>query len=223
MGMTTMADRQCTGGMDAPAPVGRVSREIGGCARAARAWVVIVAGLFVGFAAASASAIEVQGIRLPDQAEVGGTKLVLNGAGLRTKFFLKIYVGSLYLPTKATTADAVLAQSPRRIQMNLLRDLTAKQLVDSLNEGIIANTTDAEREAIKSQIAALETIMRSFDETKEGSVVTLDFVGDVTHVGLDGKERGAIGGAAFNRALTNIWIGSHPAQDDLKKSLLGGA
>jgi hypothetical protein len=54
-------------------------------------------------------------------------------------------------------------------------------------------------------------------------VVTLDYVGDVTHISLDGKERGAIGGDAFNRALTNVWIGAHPAQDDLKKALLGGA
>ncbi|MGH8802583.1 MAG: chalcone isomerase family protein, partial [Casimicrobiaceae bacterium] len=108
-------------------------------------------------------------------------------------------------------------------QMNLLRDLTAQQLIDSLDEGIAANTTDAERQAITSQIAELESIMRSFNETKEGSVVTLDFVGDVTHISLDGKERGAIGGDAFNRVLTDIWIGTHPAQDNLKKALLGGA
>lgn len=191
---------------------------------ALRARVVTwMAALVLGFAAPAASALEIEGVQVPDHASVGGANLVLNGAGLRTKLFFKVYVGSLYLPAKATTTQAVLAQSPRRIQMNLLRDLTAKQLVDSLNEGITANTTDAERAAIKSQIEALETIMRSFNETKEGSVVTLDYVGDVTHIGLDGIERGAIGGEAFNRALTNIWIGTHPAQSDLKKALLGGA
>jgi hypothetical protein len=174
-------------------------------------------------AASVAAEVEVQGVRLPDHANVGGSDLVLNGAGLRTKIFFKVYVGSLYLPAKATTAQAVLAQSPRRIQMNMLRDLTAQQLVDSLNEGLAANTTDAERAAIKSQIDALEKIMRSFNETKSGSVVTLDYIGDVTHISLDGKERGAIGGDDFNRALTNVWIGAHPAQDDLKKALLGGA
>jgi hypothetical protein len=40
---------------------------------------------------------------------------------------------------------------------------------------------------------------------------------------LDGKERGAIKGADFNRALTNIWLGGHPVQNDLKKAMLGGA
>jgi long-chain acyl-CoA synthetase len=184
---------------------------------------VMTAVVLLAFAAQGASAVEVQGVRLADHATVGGSDLVLNGAGLRTKLFFKVYVGSLYLPAKATTSQAVLAQSPRRIQLNTLRDLTAQQLIDSLNEGLTANTTDAERSAIKSQIEALETIMRSFNETKSGSVVTLDYVGDVTHISLDGKERGAIGGDAFNRALTNVWIGAHPAQDDLKKALLGGA
>lgn len=204
---------------------GAVGRGAGG---RTNAWLIgilvaVVAVVLLVFAVRTASAVEVQGVHLSDHASVGGSDLVLNGAGLRTKLFFKVYVGSLYLPAKSTTAQAVLAQSPRRIQMNILRDLTAQQLIDSLNEGLVANTTDAERAQIKSQIAALESIMRSFNETKAGSVVTLDYIGDVTHISLDGKERGAIGGGDFNRALTNIWIGAHPAQDDLKKALLGGA
>lgn len=198
-------------------PARRVDVQLVGLLAAFAATVLLA------FAAPRASAVEIQGVRLDDSATVGGSTLVLNGAGLRTKFFLKVYVGSLYLPAKATTAQAVLAQAPRRIQMNLLRNLTAQQLIDSLNDGLTANTTDTERAAIKSQIDELESIMRSFNETRSGSVVTLDFVGDVTHISLDGKERGTIGGAAFNHALTDIWIGAHPAQDDLKKALLGGA
>ena len=65
--------------------------------------------------------------------------------------------------------------------------------------------------------------MKSFGQAKEGSIVTLDFVDGTTKVGLDGTERGSIQGAAFNEALTKIWIGEHPAQDDLKKAMLGGA
>ena len=65
--------------------------------------------------------------------------------------------------------------------------------------------------------------MKSFGEAKEGSVVTLDFVDGATKVGLDGTVRGSIDGTAFNDALMKIWVGEHPAQDDLKKALLGGA
>ncbi|MGC1816768.1 MAG: chalcone isomerase family protein [Casimicrobiaceae bacterium] len=171
----------------------------------------------------NAWALDVAGVHLDDQATIGGTGLVLNGAGIRKKFVFKVYVGSLYLPAKAASTPAVLAQAPRRIQMNMLRSLTADQLVDALVEGLKDNTTEAERSAIKSQTEALVSIMQSFKEVSEGSVVSLDFVGGVTRIVLDGKERGEIGGDAFNRALTDIWLGDHPVQGDLKKAMLGGA
>ena len=112
---------------------------------------------------------------------------------------------------------------PRRIQLNLLRNLSADQLIGALTDGLKQNTTPAELSAIAVQTGELAAIMKSFGETKEGSVVTLDFVDGATTVGLDGTARGSIGGAAFNEALTKIWIGEHPVQDDLKKAMLGGA
>ena len=174
-------------------------------------------------AAASAVAVEVDGVRLADKATVGGEELVLNGAGTRKRAIFKVYVGSLYLPAKARSAQEVLAKSPRRVQLNVLRDLSADQLIGALTDGLKQNTTPAELSAITVQTGELAAIMKSFGEAKEGSVVTLDFVDGATKVGLDGTSRGSIDGAAFNEALMKIWVGEHPAQDDLKKAMLGGA
>ena len=174
-------------------------------------------------AATSAAALEVDGVRLADKASVGGQELVLNGAGTRKRAIFKVYVGSLYLPAKARTAQDVLARAPRRIQLNLLRNLSADQLVGALTDGLKQNTTPAELQAIAVQTGELAAIMKSFGEAKEGSVVTLDFVDGATKVGLDGASRGSIDGAPFNEALTRIWIGEHPVQDDLRKAMLGGA
>src|SRR5450755_5120676 len=84
---------------------------------------------------AGASAAEVGGVKLDDKMSVGGQDLVLNGAGVRTKVVFKVYVASLYLPQKATDLQGVLAKGPRRIQMNLLRTLSADQLDDALVDG----------------------------------------------------------------------------------------
>ena len=46
---------------------------------------------------------------------------MLNGAGLRKRAIFKVYVGSLYIPAKARTAQDVLAKAPRRVQLDLLR------------------------------------------------------------------------------------------------------
>jgi len=171
---------------------------------------------------AVALAAEVGGVRLDDKVNVGGQELVLNGAGVRTRVVFKVYVASLYLPQKATDAQGALAKAPRRIQLNLLRMLSADQLVDALNEGLAENNTAAELAAVKAQVDQLATIMRSFKDVKEKDIVTLDFVDGATRVGLNGEPKGSIPGEPFNQALTRVWLGERPVQADLKKALLGG-
>jgi Chalcone isomerase-like len=172
--------------------------------------------------AAAAQAAEIGGVAVPDKASVGGQELVLNGGGVRTKVVFKVYVGSLYVPAKATTLAAVLDKGPRRIQMNILRNLSPDQLIDALTDGLKDNTSATELAAIKPQIDQMVTIMKSFGEVKEKDVVTLDFVDGATKIGLNGTAKGSIPGEPFNQALTRIWLGEHPAQSDLKKAMLGG-
>jgi hypothetical protein len=184
-----------------------------------RKWIVLVLALCFG---APAFAAEVGGIKLADKVAVGGQDLVLNGAGIRTRVMFKVYVGSLYVPAKATDLAAVLAKGPRRIQMNILRNLTPDQLVEALNDGLKENNSDAELAAVKAQQEQMTSIMKAFGEVKEGNVVTLDFVDGATVIGFNGAARGTIPGEPFNKALTRIWLGDKPIQADLKKAMLGG-
>jgi long-chain acyl-CoA synthetase len=179
------------------------------------------AGILVALLSVSAFAAEVGGVKLDDKMSVGTQELVLNGAGVRTKVVFKVYVASLYLPQKSADLAAVLSKSPRRIQLNLLRSLSAEQLIDALNEGLAENNTPAELAAVKAQVDQLATIMRAFKEVKEKDVVALDFVDGATRIGLNGEARGSIAGDAFNQALTKVWLGDKPVQTDLKKALLG--
>ena len=172
--------------------------------------------------AAGVQAVEVAGVNLSDKTSVGGQDLVLNGAGIRTRAIFKVYVGSLYVPAKATTAAAVYAKAPRRVQLNMLRDVTAEQMVNALSEGVVESNTPADSAAVKAQTAELATIMNSIGALKEGNVLTFDFVDGGTKVSLNGAAKGTIAGEAFNKALFNAWVGDKPVQDDLKKAMLGG-
>ena len=172
--------------------------------------------------AGAALAAEVGGVKLDDKASVGGQELVLNGAGIRTRAVFKVYVGSLYLPAKAGSIDAVLAKAPRRIQLNLLRDLSGDQLADAVNDGMKEANAPAEVDAVKTQTAEFITITKGMGALKEGSVMTIDFVDGATKVGFNGTPKGSIAGDAFNRALTKIWVGDKPVQADLRKAMLGG-
>src|SRR5690242_7321753 len=160
----------------------------------------------------AAGAAEVAGVRLDDQVSVGGKALALNGAGIRTRFLVKVYVGSLYVPQKATTPLAVLEPAPPRGTHNLLRNLTAKPFVDALMEALEDNNAPEDLRTLKPQTDELVRIMQSLGEAKEGSVIALDYVAGGTRITQDGALRGTIPGEPFNKALFRIWLGDRPAQ-----------
>lgn len=175
--------------------------------------------------AAPALAVEVAGVKVDDSIKLDSSELVLNGAGLRTKAFFKVYVAGLYLREKRTNASEVIAlRGAKRISMRLLRDLSAKQLIDALDEGIQDNTSPAEQESLKGRVAELAGIMNALQSAKVGDVIALDWMpGTGTRVLLNGESRGGpIAGEDFYRALLRIWLGEDPVSKDLKKALLGG-
>jgi hypothetical protein len=169
-----------------------------------------------------ALAAEVGGVKLDDKVSVGGKELVLNGAGVRTKVVFKVYVASLYLPAKATDLAGVLASNPRRVQLNLLRDLSADDLAGALADGIKETSTADQAAAVKAQTDQLLSIMKSVGQARTGEVVTLDFVGGETRIAFGGQAKGTIAGEPFNAALMRIWLADKPVQADLRKAMLGG-
>ena len=182
----------------------------------------MVAAVVFWLATGVAMAAEVAGVKLQDKLSVGGQELVLNGAGIRTKLIIKVYVGSLYVPAKANSAAAVYAKAPRRVQLNMLRDVGADQMLEALVDGIRDGNPPADVAAVKAQSDQLASILKGIGELKEGNVLAFDYVDGATKVVLNGAEKGSIAGEAFNKALTNAWLGEKPVQADLKKAMLGG-
>ncbi len=172
----------------------------------------------------NAGALEVAGIKLADRDQVGNASLQLNGAGIRTKMFIKIYVAALYLPEKQASAEAVLAdEREHRITLHILRELSGKKLFSAFNDAIKANHTSVELAVLSPQIKEMEQIFDAVKEVKPGDVITLDYQPITgTQIGVNGTVRGTVVGTTFNRALLKIWLGKKPAQGSLKKELLGG-
>ncbi len=141
---------------------------------------------------APAFAAQVAGVTIADRAWVGGQALKLNGAGTYYKFIIRVYVVSLYLPQPVGDLAGVLARGPRRIQMNLLRDLTADQLVGALIGGIYDNNSPDDVAAVQVATNELVRILRAFNnvDVKSKDVITMDFVDGGTRVALNGEPRG---------------------------------
>jgi hypothetical protein len=172
----------------------------------------------------NAGAVEVAGVKLVDSVNVGNQDLVLNGAGLRSKFFFKVYVAALYLQVKQTSESAVIAdENPQRIALYMLRDLGEKRFLNAFLEAIEANHTKAEMAMMDDQIKQMSDIFHLVQDLRSGDVITIDYLPSMgTEISVNGVTYDTIVGEMFHRALLKIWLGSKPVQADLKAELLGG-
>jgi len=164
---------------------------------------------------------KVAGIELADSYRLADSELVLNGAGVRSKFFFKIYVGALYTGKRSSDAKQLLAaEGPKSMQMTMLYDkVAAEKITRGWHEGFEANLDNA---AFKQVEERLKTFNSLFPDLHEGDVVRMDYLpGSGTRLSINDKQLGTIPGADFFNALLKVWIGKHPADDDLMEGLLG--
>ncbi|HQR04420.1 MAG: chalcone isomerase family protein [Proteobacteria bacterium] len=167
-------------------------------------------------------AAEVAGVRVDDHIQVNGTHLQLNGAGLRTKFFFKVYVAALYVVNRSNSSTQLLdSREPSRMVLKMLRSVDADTLFQSLHEGLQANLSASELSAIQTQTEQLGALMKQIGSTRIGDTLSIDLAPESVTVGYNGESRGTIRGGQLSRALLGIWLGEHPAEASLKKALLG--
>jgi hypothetical protein len=175
--------------------------------------------------AAPAQPVTVEGVKFEPTVQVAGQTLRLNGAGVRTRAFFKVYAAALYVPERSADASTLLAQSgPRRVAIALLREIDADTFTNSLADGLKANHSAAQMAELKAPLERLQSMFRSIGAAKKGDVVHLDYAPEAgTRVIVNGQPQGEpIPGAAFFAALLRVWLGDKPADAALKKAMLGG-
>src|SRR5438034_5603875 len=89
-----------------------------------------------------AQAKECKGVNFPDQAQVEGSNLMLNGLGLRQATMLKVsvYVAALYTAKPSADPNAILgSDSPKELILQFVRDVGADDLRKGWEEGFEKN------------------------------------------------------------------------------------
>lgn len=173
---------------------------------------------------AAAEAIDMAGVKFESKLDVAGQNLQLNGAGIRYKFVVKVYAAGLYLGSKASTPEAVLAApGVKRIQIVALRDIDGNDLGRLFTKGIEQNTTRQEFMKSINGVLKIAELFASKKELMKGESFSVEYVPGIgSTVMLNGKPQGdAIKEPEFFSALMHIWLGHSPADDQLKDALLG--
>ena len=155
-------------------------------------------------------------------------KMDILGAGLRTKAVLisevKVYVAQLFSDNKAAfsrdanTALTSLVQNSNRValKLDMLRTVSASQLVASFKEALSANNIPLDAELTN----ALGLMEKSADATS-GKSVTLLMTKDNNKTNLyyedtKGATVSMVGSSEMMKKILSIWLGK-PADDGLAK------
>ncbi|MBB1268114.1 chalcone isomerase family protein [Shewanella sp. SR44-3] len=166
------------------------------------------------------AAKEVAGAQIAATYQLDSGSLVLNGSGVRSKFFMDLYVASLYLPQAETKASSVLESPVLAIQLDILSSMiTSEKMNDAINEGF-DNATHGQTQAIAPSITQFLATFDAPIKVADKFVFVMQKDKGVSSI-KNGITQGEIQDEAFRRALIAIWLGDEPAQASLKDAMLG--
>ena len=169
----------------------------------------------------SSFSVEIEGVNIPKVIKLDNEFLTLNGAGIRTKFFFNIYIGSLYLKDKESNIDEILSDTQaKRISLHFLyKEVSKEKLTNGWIDGFKNNNNEIIFKSLKERLNKFNSY---FDTTHKGDIVILDFLSNKkTRITINTKDKGEIMGNDFQVALLKVWFGDDPADYNLKEAMLG--
>ena len=186
----------------------------------------LAAGLIALCAATGAGAAQdINGVKVEDNITVAGTKLQLNGAGIRYKAIFKVYVGELHTTQKVTSLDELIAApGPKRLSMTFLREIEAGPFGKLLTRGVEDNVPKNEMSKLVPGLIRMGDIFTVNKALMPGDVIHLDWI---PGTGMVVTAKGKVQGEPFKepeffKAIMSIWFGPSPADFKLKEAMLGG-
>ena len=164
---------------------------------------------------------QIDDINVPESIIIGSKNLKLNGAGIREKFFLDLYLVGLYLAKPSSDAETILGSTDTKaIELWVISSLvTSEKMENGVRKGFEKSTSGNTTPIVK-EIDAFMNVFKK--EMKEGD--HFQFASKLEKkvtISKNGALMATIEGATFEKALFGIWLGVNPAQNNLKQEMLG--
>jgi len=177
-------------------------------------------------AGAMAQQVDVSGVKYDESIDMRGTRLQLNGAGVRYKAVFKVYTAGLYLTKKSgTPAEALAVAGPKRLNIVMLREIDSGELGKLFSRGMEDNMDRAAFSKLIPGVLRMSQIFSDHKKLAAGDTFSIDWVpGAGTIITVKGVPQGEpFKEPEFFNALLRIWLGPNPADWRLKEALLGKA
>lgn len=158
---------------------------------------------------------------MPLDLKVNEQNLVLNGSGIRHKYWFDLFIGGLYLKEKSTDARKIIeADEYMAIRIEVVSEMiTAKRLEEGMRSEFKRVTNGNTREFD----ARIEQLVKAFrEDVKIGDMYDLIYTPGIGFkIYKNNKLKSHTQGLDFKRLLFTIWLGEDPADEGLKKGMLG--
>lgn len=167
--------------------------------------------------------VTIEEVKFPTKLKLAETELVLNGGGVRKLYFFKIFVAGLYLPVKSHDAQIIInADEPSIIRLHAVsKAITSERLSDAIQERL-NEVTKGQGEKFQSRIDLMREKLKQ-EKIEIGDECDICYTpNEGIRLLKNGKDLNVlITGLDFKQALWANWMGENPADENLKKGLLG--
>ena len=182
----------------------------------------ILLGVMLTLCTLQASAVtHLAGVAVPETLQYGNKTMVHNGSGIRKKFFVQLYVGSLYLSKKSNNADEILASADAKaIRLVLISNkVTVPKMKQAMLKGL-HRATNGNLAPIQNEVNQILAVFEKGVAVNDVFDI-INVAGDGLHVLKNGERILAIVSPVFKDALFKMWLTNAAAYSRLRAGLLG--
>jgi hypothetical protein len=160
----------------------------------------------------------------PNEVTLAGQKLSINGYGMRFRFGFRVYAAALYTPSKMTKNEDVIKPTvAKRLHLVAQRDVKSDDFGRLFSRGMEDNSTKEVFSRLIPGVLRMGAIFADAKQFAKGDVIIVDNVpGTGLVISFRGKQQGEpIKEPEFAENFFKIWFGAKPADEQLRKALLG--
>lgn len=184
--------------------------------------IIAIAGvLLLACGVAWAGDMEIADVTFPGEKVIDGKTLTLNGVALKTKFFIKVFAGGLYLENATQNAEEAIAS--QQVKHFHLHYLTSKATAEKLQEGFkeaIAEANPPELVEKYRQEIDLYASWLDQDMAPGATSITTYVPGKGLTLVFKGQEKGTIPDETFAQMYFRYNLGDK-ADKAMRKGYLG--
>tara|TARA_B110000211_G_C14068879_1_gene548998 strand:+ start:1571 stop:2131 length:561 start_codon:yes stop_codon:yes gene_type:complete len=181
-----------------------------------------IISLFLVLVVCTSADVTISDIKFTEKYTYESDTFILNGAGVREKYYIDLYVLGLYLKSKSSDVDKILnANEPQLFKLVCVSGLITSEKFNNAMVNAFYNATDGHPEVYADEI---ERLKKAFSGTwNENDEFIIYYTPER---GLELYKNSKLmdtinSGMGFKSAIMKVWLGPESVSESLKEQILG--